>query len=141
MRDAGQKGASVDTPSAPPPAADRIVFHLPGCFKRRSGRKEIVFRTGHQADLATRAAAQRPLVIAIARAWRWLELLEEGRFSSVAELAEAVGTDPSFVRRTLSLTLIHPDLINQIFVGMEREGVSLEALIRGMSVVWTEQPK
>ena len=139
MLDADQKGAPVDTPRAPP-AADRIVFRLPGHFKRRSGRNEIVFQTGHQADLATRATAQRPLVIAIARAWRWLQLLEDGRFGSVSELAEALGTDPSFVRRTLSLTLINPDLINQIVEDSEPEGVSLETLIRGVAVIWDEQP-
>jgi hypothetical protein len=140
MLDADRQAPPVHEPSAPS-AAERIVFHLPGRYKRRSGRKEIVFQTAHQADMATRAAAQRPFVVAIARAWRWLELLEEGRFDSVAELAEALGADPSFVRRTLSLTLINPDLINQIFAGMEREGVSLEVLIRGISIVWTEQPK
>ena len=139
MLDADCQATPVHEPSAPP-MAERIVFHLPGRYKRRSGRKEIVFQTAHQADLATRAAAQRPLVIAIARAWRWLELLEEGRFGSVAELAEAVGTDPSFVRRTLSLTLVNPRLVERILAGTEPERVSLETLIRGVPVPWGDQP-
>jgi hypothetical protein len=48
--------------------------------------------------------------------------------------------EASFVRRTLSLTTINPELINRIFEDLEPEGVSLETLIRGVAVIWDEQP-
>ena len=139
MREACPGRARTDEPSARS-TAERIVFLLPVRFKRRSGRREIVFQTSQQADVATRAGAQRVLVVALARGWRWLELLEEGRLNSVAELAEAVGADPSFVRRALSLTLVNPRLVERILAGSEPDGVSLETLIRGVPVHWDDQP-
>ena len=139
MREACRRQTQPAAPSAPP-AVERIVFHLPVRFKRSSGRKEIVFQTAHQADVATSGTPQRVLVVALARGWRWLELLEEGRLGSVAELAEAVGADPSFVRRALSLTLVNPSLVERILAGTEPDGVSLESLIRGIPVHWNDQP-
>ena len=135
MADAKPESLPAREPRVPLEAG-HVSIHIPVRFQRRSGRKEIVFQTVRQAKLATEAPAPRALSIALARGHRWLELLQTGRFASVAELADDVGSDPSFVRRMLSLTLI-----NQVFTSMESEGVSLEALIRGISVIWSEQPK
>jgi hypothetical protein len=38
-------------------------------------------------------------------------LLEEGRYRSAGELAEAVGVTRSFVNRLLRLTLLAPELV------------------------------
>jgi hypothetical protein len=140
MREAYRRRAPTDEP-APRPEAEPLVFHLPVHFKRRSGRREIVFPSERAADQAAGPAAHRPLVLALARAHRWLELIENGRFAGVAELAEAVGTDPSFVRRALSLTLLNPRLVERILVGTEPDGVSLETLVRGVPVRWDDQPE
>jgi len=61
-------------------------------------------------------------------AHRWLALLEDGKFGSVSELAEAVGLDPSLVRRHLNLTLLRPDLVRQILAGDEPDGLSLRGI-------------
>ena len=113
-----------------------VTVHVPLRFKRRSGRKEIVFPTERAADQAASPAAQRLLVLAIARAHRWLELLEDGRFAGVAEVAEAVGCDPSYVRRMLNLTLLPPETIDRVLDGMEGDEEGLERLARGAGVVW-----
>ena len=113
-----------------------VTVHVPLRFKRRSGRKEIVFPTERAADQAASPAAQRLLVLAIARAYRWLELLEDGRFAGVAELGEAVGCDPSYVRRMLNLTLLPPEMIERVLDGMEGDADALETLVREAGVVW-----
>ena len=66
--------------------------------------------------------------VAVARAHRWLALLEEGRFGSVGELAEAVGMDPSLVRRHLGLTALRPELTRQILNADEPDGLSLDEI-------------
>jgi len=134
--------ASSITPDAP----TTVLVHVPLRFKRRSGRKEILLRQGfggqvvfpteRAADQAASPAAQRLLVLGLARAHRWLELLEEGRFSGVAEVAEAAGCDPSYVRRMLNLTLLAPGMVERVLDGMEGDEEGLERLARGAGVVW-----
>jgi hypothetical protein len=124
----------MDRLASAAPAA--VVVHVPMRFKRRSGRKEIVFPTERAADQAASPAAQRLLVLAIARAHRWLELLEEGRFAGVAEVAEAVCCDPSYVRRMLNLTLLPPQMIDRVLDGMEGDEEGLERLARETGLVW-----
>ena len=114
----------------------RITIQVPMRFKRRSGRKEIVLPNG---DARQSSPVQESLVVAVARAHRWLALLEEGRFRSVGDLAEAVGMDASLVRRHLGLTSLRPDLIRRILDGDEPDGLSLRELLPGVPVRWEEQ--
>ena len=115
---------------------DRILVHVPMRFKRYSGRKEIVFPSERAADQAASPAAQRTLIVAVARAHAWLDSLEEGRYANVAALAEAVGTDPSFVRRMLNLTLLAPAMIDRVLDGLEGDADALDRLARTPGVVW-----
>jgi hypothetical protein len=114
----------------------RIVVHVPMRFKRHSGRKEIVFPTERAADQAASPAAQRTLIIAVARAHAWLDALEDGRYANVAALAEAVGFDPSYVRRVLNLTLLSPVMVERVLDGQEGDEDALDRLARGPGVVW-----
>ncbi|MBM4372426.1 MAG: hypothetical protein FJ098_12275, partial [Deltaproteobacteria bacterium] len=116
--------------------AGRITLQIPMRFKRRSGRKEIVLPNG---DVKQSSPVQESLVVAVARAHRWLALLEEGRFGSVGDLAEAVGMDASLVRRHLGLTSLRPDLIRQILDGDEPDGLSLRELLLGVPARWEAQ--
>ena len=52
--------------SISPAAPTTVVVHVPLRFKRRSGRKEIVFPTERAADQAASPVAQRLLVLALA---------------------------------------------------------------------------
>jgi len=117
----------------------RLVIHIPMQFRRRSGRKEILMPTGSDKRQPGQAPIYKPLAVAIARAHRWKALLEQGRFKSIAELAEAVDTDRSYVRRLLSLTLLAPDITEAILAGNEPSGLSLVRLTRGLPVRWDEQ--
>ena len=51
------------------------------------------------------------LIRALARAHRWKRMLEDGKYRSAAELAEAEGVTRSFVNRLLRLTLLAPDIV------------------------------
>ena len=48
---------------------------------------------------------------------RAMELLEEGRFGTLAELADAERISRFYFRRVLRLTLLAPDIIEQILDG------------------------
>ena len=117
----------------------RLIIHIPMQFRRRGGRKEIVVPAGSGGRRHGQTPLCKPLAVAIARAHRWQEQLRRGRYKSISELAEAVGTDHGYVRRLLNLTLLAPDIIEAILAGNEPSGLSLQRLTRGMPVGWDEQ--
>jgi hypothetical protein len=65
-------------------------------------------------------------------------MLEEGRYRSAAEIAQAEGVTRSFVNRLLRLTLLAPDIQEAILDGLQ-PGMALEELTRAMPNRWEEQ--
>ncbi len=49
-------------------------------------------------------------------------MIEDGRYRSAAEIAEAEGVTRSFVNRLLRLTLLAPDIVEAILDGAAAEG-------------------
>jgi len=122
----------------------RMVIVIPMQFKRRCGRKEIIVPRGVKAPAAAVAdnpAVQKQLAIAVARAHRWQALLDQGRYQSMNDLADAAGLDRAYVRRLLNLTLLSPDLVRAILDGTEPEGLSLAQLMDGVPERWEEQER
>ena len=81
----------------------------------------------------------KALIRALARAHRWKRMLDEGRYRSAGELAEAEGVTRSFVNRLLRLTLLGPDIIEVILDGRQPTDMTLAVLMRPFAVEWTEQ--
>jgi hypothetical protein len=66
-------------------------------------------------------------------------MLEEGRYRSAGELAEAEGVTRSFVNRLLRLTLLAPDMVETILDGRQPKGMQLEELTGTIPSAWEEQ--
>jgi len=115
-----------------------LRVRVPMTFKRRGGRKEIVVSEGLDAAASPAPRSGDPLVLAIARAHRWKELLEIGRYAEITELARAMGVNSSYVGRLLNLTLLAPDIVETIVSGRDPGGLSLERLYR-LPLAWEEQ--
>jgi hypothetical protein len=64
-------------------------------------------------------------------------MLDEGRFASVRELAEAERVSHSYISRILRLTLLAPDIVERIFAG--RPTMSLPQLLKPFPVEWEKQ--
>ena len=79
-------------------------------FRRRGGRKRIVAPDGSEIVPSTKPPPDGALVKALARAWRWQKLLDEGVYGSVVEIAEAERISKSYVSRILRLALLAPDI-------------------------------
>ena len=79
------------------------------------------------------------LVKAIARAWRWQRMLDDGAYSTVSEIGDAENISKSSVSRILRLALLAPDLIDAILGGRMDQGVMLEQLERPLPASWEEQ--
>ncbi|MGZ8410373.1 MAG: hypothetical protein ACXWVS_10720, partial [Hyphomicrobium sp.] len=79
------------------------------------------------------------LIRALARAHRWKRLLEEGRYGLTAEIADVEKIGRSFVNRLLRLTLLAPDIQEEILEGRQPKRIQLEELTRALPSVWDEQ--
>ena len=116
---------------------ETIDVHVPMEFKVRGGRKEIILPP--DANTTPDVGPQRPLVVALARAYRWQEMLDTDKAGSIAELAQKYDVDRSYVSRILQLTSLAPDIVEAILRENEPEGISLRSLQRRLPVCWAKQ--
>ena len=125
-------------------ASDCIVLSIPIQVKKRSGRKQIITPDGldllHKSDEQPTPISntKEPIAVAVARAHRWLDLIERGDYANGQVLAKALGVDASYVHRFLRITLLRPDLIEDLLHNRVPEGMSIEKL-RQIPEVWAEQ--
>lgn len=117
---------------------DHLIARIPLTFKRRGGRKEVISLGCQTSEPARPARTNKPLAVAIARAHRWMSIIESGQYASVAEMAAAMGMDMSYVARILRLSMLAPDIVEAIMRGDEPSGLSLGRLYR-LPLAWEEQ--
>lgn len=85
------------------------------------------------------SAADTTLVKALARAFRWRQMMETSRYSTINELAAAEKINSSYVSRLLRLTLLAPDTVEAILDGRQPAGMTLPGLMEPFPVEWEEQ--
>ena len=117
--------------------AASITVRVPLAIRRRPGRKTVVTPVSRQGGTVMQSHAYPALVKALARAHRWQRLLEEGRFASVQELAEAERVSLSYISRILRLTMLAPDIVERILDG--RATVGLARFLKPFPVEWERQ--
>lgn len=113
-----------------------LVIRIPMRFQRRGGRKRIVAPDGSELSPTTKPQPDGTLVKALARAWRWQRMLDEGVYTSVSDIAEAEQINRSYVSRILRLTLLAPDIVERILDGRDPPG--LAELVK-LPIAWHEQ--
>jgi hypothetical protein len=114
-----------------------LVVRIPMRFQRRGGRKRIVAPDGSELAPATKPQPDGTLVKALARAWRWQRMLDQGAHASVRELAEAEQVSLSYVARILRLTLLAPDVVEQVLA--DPRGLQLTELMQPFPAEWERQ--
>ena len=114
-----------------------LVVRIPMRFQRRGGRKRIVAPDGSEIAPATKPQPDGTLAKALARAWRWQRMLENGEHGTLAELAHAERISRSCVCRVLRLTLLAPDIVEHVLDG--RRTPELAHLMQPFPVEWERQ--
>ncbi len=76
---------------------------------------------------------------ALARAWRWQRMLDEGVYATVSEIGDAENISKSYVSRILRLALLAPDIVEAILAGTANQGMVLEQLERPLPASWEGQ--
>ncbi len=82
-----------------------------------------------------------PLVMNLARAFRWQALIDSGTYRNTVDLAEAIGKDPAFVARMIRLTLLAPEIVHAILAGTLQKSIPINMLSKTMPERWADQKK
>ncbi len=79
------------------------------------------------------------LLLALVRRCRWQRVLDEGRMTTIKEIAKAIGRAPGFVARCIRLTAIAPDIVERAIDGDIPVGLSTNLARKSIPNSWDEQ--
>ena len=118
-----------------------VTVRVPISIRRRGGRRLVLAPDGTDVTAApVRRHIDNAMVKAIARAFRWREMLESGDVTRPsAEIAAAEKINETYVGRVLRLTLLAPDIVEAILGGRQPAELQLDRLMRRFPVGWEAQ--
>jgi hypothetical protein len=117
---------------------DTVTVHIPVTFRQRAGRKQIIGPSG-SAPWSAAPRVDTALLKAIVRAYRWREMLESGKYQCAADLAKAEGVNDSYLSRVLRLTLLSPEIVEAIVIGLQPSTLQVDDLLRLLPSLWRQQ--
>jgi hypothetical protein len=116
---------------------ETITVHIPITFRKRGGRKLVVTPDG--AEWAPRPRVDNAMVKALARAFRWRRMLEDGVHATIEELAKSKGIAKTYVSQGIRLTLLAPEIVEAILDGRQTAEMQLDDLLAGFPLEWSRQ--
>lgn len=116
---------------------ETIRVLIPLAIRRKNGRPKILPPADYRPS---EDRAPDPHVLrAIGRAWAWRRRMESGEFSTVHDLAKAVGLAERHVSRQLRLAYLSPSVLKRLTCGRESPAVSLMSLVEIAAEPWEKQ--
>ncbi|AMP68914.1 hypothetical protein PP715_12335 [Ralstonia solanacearum] len=125
------------TRSLPAPAGGvQLETFVPWTLVKRGSKKEVITPLDAPQEFAIEARREKrdrdatqdtSLMRALGLAHYWQWLLDARRVTSVAEIAEAEGIGITQVRRLLRLSLLGPEVVEQL---IDTPGTALEPVMR-----------
>jgi hypothetical protein len=119
-------------------AATSITVRVPLAIRHRPGRKTIVTPIADGVAPVT-TQADPALVKALARAFRYQRMLDQGRYASITEMAAAERLERGYLGSLVRLTLLAPDIVSAILDGRQRADRALSELLQSVPPSWHDQ--
>lgn len=116
-----------------------ITVRVPLKIRHRPGRKTVVTPARDRGETALPTRAEPALVKALARAFRYQRLLDEGRYTSISEMAAAERIERGYLGSLLRLTLLAPDLVEAVVDGRQPGSLDLPRLLAPFPMGWSAQ--
>ena len=117
-----------------------VTVRVPISIRRRGGRRLVLAPDGTNITAAPiRRHVDNAMVKAIARAFRWREMLENHTYATITEIADTEQINESYVGRVLRLTLLAPDIVEKILSGRHTISLRLDKLLKRFPVGWDDQ--
>ena len=140
------KGDPVTYQLPSPAGGVKLETFVPWTLVKRGLKKQVITPFDAPQEFLSEATREREaqsaaqdtaLMRALGLAHHWQRLLDEGRFSSITEIAKAEGMDVSQVHRLMRLTLLAPELVERLAATAE---LPVERLLgRPWPYGWAEQ--
>ena len=140
------KGDPVTYKTPLPAGGVQMETFLPWTLVRRGLKKQVITPLDAPQEFLDEARRERqvremaqdtPLMRALGLAHHWQRLLDEGRFSSMTEIAAAEGIDVTQVRRIIRLTVLAPDVIERLTY--PSIAVLEQVMRKSWPINWSEQ--
>jgi hypothetical protein len=117
-----------------------VTVRVPISIRRRGGRKLVLAPDGANiTDAPITRHIDSAMLKAIARAFRWRDMLESGECGTIREIATVEKINETYVGRVLRLTLLAPDIIEATVNGRLPAGLQLDRLMQRFPISWSEQ--
>ena len=94
----------------------KLTTVIPVRIKRHGGRKVVIPAEPSEAQAPE---YHEPILNALARAYHWQRLLDEGRVASGNEIARQEGLNPTTVWELLRLMLLSPEIVLLLLSGRQ----------------------
>jgi len=104
----------------------KLTTVIPVHIKRHGGRKVVI--PAPETPEAQAPEHHEPILNALARAYHWQRLLDEGRMTSGVEIARQEGLNQSSVNELLRLTLLSPQIVRALLDGRQPKTLTLRWL-------------
>ena len=116
----------------------RLTVRVPMKIRRRGGRKVVLAPQGTVIN-SPRPRVDSTIVKAIARAYRWQRMMEQGAYATAEDIAHSEKISASYVNRLLQLTLLSPALVEMVLEGRQPATMTTRNLIEPLPALWDAQ--
>jgi hypothetical protein len=107
-------------------------------FRKPGGRKLVVTPDG--AAWVPRPRVDKAMVKALARAFRWRKMFNEGAYGTIEELAKSKGIAKTYVSGILRLTLLAEEIVEATLDRRQPVALQLDDLLDEFPLEWDSQP-
>lgn len=111
------------------------VTSVPLQIRRRQNRKVLTPPAGSGSALSS-GGLDAPMIKTLGKAFYWFRQLDNGKYSTIAELARSQGLEPGWVAEILRMTLLAPDIIEAILAGTQPRHLNLHTLRGRAGLDW-----
>lgn len=108
---------------------------------RRHGGKKFMLVPGRSSNAPLNAKPDETLIRALAKARHWQDLIDNGTYRTVDDLAKSKTINPSYASRILRLNQLAPAIKRAILDGTQPPTVDLQTLQKPFSDLWDDQLK
>lgn len=116
---------------------DTIQVFVPLKVRKKNGRPKIMPPANY---LPSEDNTQDPHILrAIGRAWAWRRRMEAGEFSTMQDLANAIGVKDRYIGRQIRLAYLAPEVLRRLVYKREVLALTLIELADCVELPWDEQ--
>ena len=113
--------------------------HIPMTFRPRGGKTVIVMPDGSRGVVRREATIDNTMIKVIARGFRWQQILYDGTYTSIEDLAAAEKINPSYISRILRLAFLSPVVVQAILDGSHPAWLTMRDLLEPFPMDWRQQ--